>query len=82
MYSYGITDEQIEANAMHIRSPGLQMLDRMVTSRETLRNGTIKEHERLQEKGRKRRTSPSGRRSMSNAVREAKSLPFAGLRIR
>jgi hypothetical protein len=59
----GIAPEQIEANAMHIRSPGLQMLDRMVTSRETLRNGIIKEHERRKRKAEKanRRTAINGK---------------------
>jgi DNA-binding transcriptional regulator YdaS (Cro superfamily) len=49
------SDLQIEANAMHIRSLGLQMLDRMVTSRETLRNAIIKEHERRKRKAEKAR---------------------------
>jgi hypothetical protein len=55
----GIASEQIEANAMHLRSLGLQMLDRMITNRETVRNGIIKEHERRKRKAEraKRRTA-------------------------
>jgi hypothetical protein len=51
----GIASEQIEANAMHIRSLGLQMLDRMITNRETFRNAIIKEHERRKRKAEKAR---------------------------
>ena len=57
----GITSEQIEANAMHVRGLGLQMLDRMIMSRETLRNGVIKEHER-----RKRKAEKAKRRTAIN----------------
>jgi hypothetical protein len=57
----GIGSEQIEANAMHIRSLGLQMLDRMITNRETVRNSIIKEHER-----RKRKAEKAKRRTAIN----------------
>ena len=53
----GIRSEQIEANAMHIRSLGLQTLDRMITNRETLRNRIIKEHERRKRKAAKAKRS-------------------------
>ena len=57
----GITSEQIEANAMHVRSLGLQMLDRMIMSRETLRNSIVKDHER-----RKRKAEKAKRRTAIN----------------
>lgn len=55
----GIASEQIEANAMYVRSLGLQTLDRMITTRKTLRNNIIKEHERRNRKAEKatRRTA-------------------------
>ena len=57
----GINAEQIEANAMHVRSLGLQMLDRMIMGRETLRNGIIRKHER-----RKREAEKAKRRTAIN----------------
>jgi hypothetical protein len=73
----GIGSEQIEANAMHIRSLGLQMLDRMITNRETVRNSIIKEHER-----RKRKAEKAKRRTAINdnaPAREAAGGKAAGL---
>lgn len=46
----GITDEQIEANAVHVRGPSFQMLDRMIFGRAVMRNRHIKDHERRQRK--------------------------------
>jgi hypothetical protein len=45
-----IASEQIEANAMHLRSSGLQTLDHMITTREALRNRIVKEHEKRKRK--------------------------------
>jgi len=71
----GIRSEQIEANAMHIRSLGLQTLDRMIMNRETLRNRIIKEHER-----RKRKAAKAKRSAINdNALHEAASTKVAGL---
>ena len=71
----GIGSEQIEANAMHIRSLGLQTLDRMITNRETLRNRIIKDHER-----RKRKAAKAKRSAINdNALHEAASTKVAGL---
>jgi len=53
MVQLGITPEQIEANAMHVRGLGLEMFDRMINSRETSRNSIIKEHARRQRKAEK-----------------------------
>ncbi len=49
----GITPEKIEANAIHVRGQTVQMLDRMILSRETRRNRLIKDHEKRQRKARK-----------------------------
>lgn len=44
----GITSEQIEANALHLRSSGVQTLDRMIVHRETARVSLMKAHEKRQ----------------------------------
>jgi hypothetical protein len=43
---YGITTEQIQAKAVQNIGAGLQMIDRMIVSRETARRILRKEHER------------------------------------
>jgi hypothetical protein len=53
MAQLGITGEQIEANAMHVRGAGLQMLDRMILGRVLVRNRLIQDHERRQRKAKK-----------------------------
>lgn len=53
MDQLGITGEQIEANAIHVRGLGLQMLDRMIFGRALVRNRLIKDHERRQRKAKK-----------------------------
>ena len=50
---FGITDEQIEANGIHVRSLAILALDRMISSRETARNRLIKDHERRQRRAEK-----------------------------
>jgi PP-loop superfamily ATP-utilizing enzyme len=66
----GIAFEQIEANAMHLRNPGLQTLDRMITCRETLRNRIVKEYER-----RKRKADKAKRRTAINDNAPAATRP-------
>ena len=65
-----------DSNAMHVRSLGLQMLDRMITSRETLRNGIIKEHERRKSKAEKakRRTAINDNAPARDAAGRATGL--------
>jgi hypothetical protein len=58
---YGITPEQIEANAMQVQIPGVHLIDRMITSRESYRNRLMKEDER-----RKRRAEKARRQAAVN----------------
>ena len=50
-----ITSVQIEANAMYIRSTGLQMMERMVANRQSSRNRILRDHQRNVKKDEKRK---------------------------
>jgi hypothetical protein len=53
-----ITQDQIEANAMYLRSSGLQMMERMKMNCETSRNAIIKDHAgRLKQQEKQKRKS-------------------------
>jgi hypothetical protein len=59
MEQLGVTEQQVEANGIHVRSIGLLALDRMVLNRETSRNRLIRDHERRQRRAEKaKRRSP------------------------
>ncbi len=49
----GITSKQIEAHALHLRSNGVQALDRMIMYKETTRNAIMKAYEKRQRKAEK-----------------------------
>lgn len=49
----GITSEQIEAHALHLRGAGVSALDRMVMYKEATRNAIVKAHEKRQRKAEK-----------------------------
>jgi hypothetical protein len=53
MDQLGITPEQIEANAMYLRSSGLNTMEHMISNREASRNALIKEHAREQKRAEK-----------------------------
>lgn len=70
-----ITSEQIEANALHLRSAGIQALDRMITYKETARNALMKGHEKRQRKLKKAKgNSPSSSNASERVIRIARQV--------
>lgn len=70
-----ITSEQIEANALHLRSAGIQALDRMITYKETARNALMKGHEKRQRKAKKAKVnSPSTGNAPERVIRLARQV--------
>lgn len=66
-----ITSEQIEANALHLRSLSVQMLDRMIVHRETTRASLMKEHEKRQrrlDKAKKRSSAANDTKEQAGRV--------------
>jgi hypothetical protein len=58
VHQLGITNEQVEANVIQVRSLVLLAQDRMILTRETARNRLIKGHERRQRKAEKAKRRP------------------------
>jgi hypothetical protein len=63
----GITPEQIAANAMYLRSSGLNTMEHMISNRAASRNAFIKEHAREQKRAEKEKRRLASKDKVENA---------------